>query len=206
MQKIINVEIYADIICPWCFIGKKRLDKAFLMRPNITPRYIWRCFLLNPRMPRVGMDRQDYLNGKFGHEKKTIYSQIAAAGIESGINFNFDLIQRTPDSRVPHRYILAANELGCDLSDTFFEAYFLDGKDIGDHHILNNIVEKKGLKLDLNEEICARIDKKMENDLNFAKQFRIDGVPYIVFEEQYSIAGAHKPEHIIPVIDAASSN
>ncbi|MGB0584464.1 MAG: DsbA family protein, partial [Candidatus Puniceispirillaceae bacterium] len=116
MQSV-DVEIYADIICPWCYIGKKRLDAAFAARPHVTPRYIWRCFLLNPTMPSTGMDRQAYLIGKFGNAAKAVYGRIADAGLESGIAFNFDGIQRTPDSRKTHRYLLAAAAKGHDLSD-----------------------------------------------------------------------------------------
>ena len=84
MRKVVDVEIYADIICPWCYIGKKRLDDAFAARPAITPRYIWRCFLLNPSMPEDGMDRQAYLRGKFGNAASAVYGRIAAAGLDSG--------------------------------------------------------------------------------------------------------------------------
>ena len=111
-QTQIDVEIYADIICPWCYIGKQRLDAAFAARPQVTPRYIWRCFLLNPSMPENGMDRQAYLLGKFGHAASAVYGRIAAAGIDSGISFNFDAIKRTPDSRRAHRFILAAAAAG----------------------------------------------------------------------------------------------
>ena len=91
MTQSVDVEIYADIICPWCYIGKKRLDAAFAARPHVTPRYIWRCFLLNPTMPSTGMDRQAYLIGKFGNAAKAVYGHIADAGLESDIAFNFEL-------------------------------------------------------------------------------------------------------------------
>ena len=81
-QTQINVEIYADIICPWCYIGRHRLDAAFAARPQVTPRYIWRCFLLNPSMSENGMDRQAYLLGKFGHAASAVYGRIAAAGLD----------------------------------------------------------------------------------------------------------------------------
>ena len=119
MTQSVDVEIYADIICPWCYIGKKRLDAAFAARPHVTPRYIWRCFMLNPTMPSTGMDRQAYLIGKFGNAAKAVYGRIADAGLESGIAFNFEGIKRTPDSRKTHRYLLAAAAKGHDLSDAF---------------------------------------------------------------------------------------
>ena len=84
-SKTVNVEIYADIICPWCYIGKKRLDAAFAARSDVTPKYIWRGFLLNPGMPAEGMDRQAYLNNKFVSAAAAVYGRIAAAGLDSGI-------------------------------------------------------------------------------------------------------------------------
>ena len=204
-QTQIDVEIYADIICPWCYIGKQRLDAAFAARPQVTPRYIWRCFLLNPSMPENGMDRQAYLLGKFGHAASAVYGRIAAAGIDSGISFNFDAIKRTPDSRRAHRFILAAAAAGVDLSEILFKAYFLDGVDIGNPNALASLASAAGLDLPAETATDQRLDNQINTDLGITRQLRIDGVPYMVFAGQYAVAGAHLPDHIIPVIDAAAA-
>ena len=204
-QTQIDVEIYADIICPWCYIGKQRLDAAFAARPQVTPRYIWRCFLLNPSMPEDGMDRQAYLLGKFGHAASAVYGRIAAAGIDSGISFNFDAIKRTPDSRRAHRFILAAAAAGVDLSEILFKAYFLDGVDIGNPNALASLASAAGLDLPAETATDQRLDNQINTDLGITRQLRIDGVPYMVFAGQYAVAGAHLPDHIIPVIDAAAA-
>ena len=204
-QTQIDVEIYADIICPWCYIGKQRLDAAFAARPQVTPRYIWRCFLLNPSMPENGMDRQAYLLGKFGHAASAVYGRIAAAGIDSGISFNFDAIKRTPDSRRAHRFILAAAAAGVDLSEILFKAYFLDGVDIGNPNALASLASAAGLDLPAETAKDQRLDNQINTDLGITRQLRIDGVPYMVFAGQYAVAGAHLPDHIIPVIDAAAA-
>jgi predicted DsbA family dithiol-disulfide isomerase len=201
----LDVEIYADIICPWCYIGKKRLDAAFAKRPQITPRYIWRCFLLNPSMPEDGMSRQAYLMGKFGNSANAVYSRIANAGHQSGIDFNFDQIKRTPDSRKTHRYLLAAAAIGCDLSDAFFKAYFIDGRDLGDEQELNEIAREQGVNIPPENLVDPTLSRQIANDLEMSRQLRVDGVPYMVFASQYAIAGAHMPEHIIPVIDGSIS-
>ena len=106
----IDVEIYADIVCPWCFIGKRRLDAAFARRPHITPRYIWRCFLLNPNMPADGMNRQAYLHAKFGDSAQAVYGRIAEAGLDSGINFNFDAISK--DNWAINQKIMGDHQIG----------------------------------------------------------------------------------------------
>ena len=204
-QTQIDVEIYADIICPWCYIGKQLLDAAFAARPQVTPRYIWRCFLLNPSMPENGMDRQAYLLGKFGHAASAVYGRIAAAGIDSGISFNFDAIKRTPNSRRAHRFILAAAAAGVDLSEILFKAYFLDGVDIGNPNALASLASAAGLDLPAETATDQRLDNQINTDLGITRQLRIDGVPYMVFAGQYAVAGAHLPDHIIPVIDAAAA-
>ncbi len=205
MNQRLDVEIYADIICPWCYIGKKRLDAAFIERPQITPRYIWRCFLLNPSMPEDGMSRQAYLLGKFGNSASAVYSRIASAGRESGINFNFDRIKRTPDSRKTHRYLLAAAAMGSDLSDAFFRAYFIDGRDLGDEMELNKIAREQGVNIPPESLVDPALNRQIANDITMSRQLQVDGVPYVVFAGQYSIAGAHMPEHIIPVIDGCTT-
>ena len=201
MTQSFDVEIYADIICPWCYIGKKRLDAAFAARPHVTPHYVWRCFLLNPTMPSSGIDRQAYLIGKFGNAAKAVYARIADAGLESGIVFNFDGIKRTPDSRKTHRYLLAAAAKGHDLSDAFFKAYFIDGRDIGDDYELVKIADEQGFTIDPASLADPALDRQIANDIEMSRQLRVDGVPFMIFAGQYAIAGAHMPEHLIPVID-----
>ena len=124
--KTITVEIYADIICPWCYIGKRRLEAAFAARPDITPVYHWRAFLLNPTMPREGMDRDAYLHAKFGHSAAAVYGRIASAGMDSGISFRFDDIRRTPDSRAAQRLLIAAGTENPALAEALLSTAALD--------------------------------------------------------------------------------
>ena len=204
-NKIVNVEIYADIICPWCYIGKKRLDAAFAARRHVTPRYIWRGFLLNTGMPAEGMDRQAYLHNKFGSAAAAVYGRIAAAGLDSGIAFNFDKITRTPDSRGVHHVLLSAQNNVEILSEAFYQAYFIEGKDIGDPDIIAAIIDEAGVDIDLDTVHSTATQRQLEQDLFMARQLQLDGVPYFIFAEQYAVAGAHLSEHFLPVIDAATA-
>ena len=203
--KTINVEIYADIICPWCYIGKRRLEDAFVKRPDITPVYHWRAFLLNPTMPRDGMDRNAYLHAKFGHSAAAVYGRIATAGLDSGISFRFDDIRRTPDSRAAHRMLIAAGSENAMLSETLYRAYFIDGRDIGDMSVLTEIAEASGQPDLLEKAADEAVGRQLENNLATANQLRLDGVPFFIFDGKYAIAGAHQPEHLIPAIDAAAA-
>ena len=199
----ITVEVYADVICPWCYIGKRRLDAAFEARPAITPHYVWRTFLLNPTMPSYGMDRTDYLNAKFGQSAAAVYGRIAAAGLDSGIEFKFDAIRRTPDSRAAHRMLIAAGNDSAALSEAIYRAYFIDGRDIGDPAELAAIATEFGSPNLMEASQNDSVGRQLENNLSTANQLRLDGVPYFIFGGKYAIAGAHLPEHLLPAIDAA---
>jgi predicted DsbA family dithiol-disulfide isomerase len=217
-QKTLQVEIYADLTCPWCYIGKKRLEAAFSARPDISPHFVWRAFLLNPTMPREGMDRSAYLYAKFGHSAPAVYGRIAAAGLDSGVEFNFDAITRTPDSRAAHRMLLALEANAEphtgphtgpyieEFSEALYAAYFLQGLDIGDMSVLEKIATRYNRPDLIAAAQHDAIDRQLENNLAVARQLRIDGVPYFVFDGKYSIAGAHLPEHLLPAIDAAAVN
>ena len=201
----LRIEIFADVICPWCYIGKKRLDAALAQRLHITPRIVWRTFLLNPTMPSEGMDRAAYLAAKFGHSAAAVYGRIAAAGLDSGIRFNFDAIKRTPDSRKAQKMLLVAGGDTDRLSEALYHAYFLAGRDIGDLQVLVEIAAEIG-RPDLIEALDnVAVQRQLETDITRAHQLNLDGVPYFVFGEAYAIAGAHMPEHLIPAIDAATA-
>ena len=205
----VDVEIYADVVCPWCYIGKKRLDAAFAARPHITPRYIWRAFLLNPTMPAEGMSRGAYLNAKFGHSANAVYGRIAATGLDSGIKFNFDAIKKTPDSRKAHRLLIAAGDQSLALSELLYQAYFIDGRDIGDDDVLASIMATHSPSEPVYDQFSAervsQIDQQMERDLSMASYYKLDGVPYFIFGGKYAIAGAHLADHLIPAIDTVAA-
>lgn len=201
----VDVEIYADIVCPWCFIGKRRLDAAFAKRPHITPHYIWRCFLLNPNMPTDGMNRQAYLHAKFGDSAQAVYGRIAEAGLDTGINFNFDVISKTPNSRNAHKLLLAAGSNSQALSERLYSAYFIEGLDIGDSDVLDRIAIDTGMTDLIKTRHDVSYDQQLENDLSKARRLNMDGVPYFIFGGAYAIAGAHEADHLLPAIDAAAS-
>lgn len=201
----VQVEIYADVICPWCYIGKRRLDLAFAERPEIRPAYVWRAFLLNPTMPVAGMDRAAYLSAKFGNSAAAVYGRIAAAGLDSGIDFRFDAITRTPDSRLAHRMLIAAGTDNAKLSEAIYSAYFIEGRDIGDPETLTEIADSFGMPGLVTAAADEAIGRQLEHHLSNANRMRLDGVPYFIFAGKYAIAGAHLPEHLVPAIDAAAA-
>ena len=206
MKPKLKIEIFADIICPWCYIGKKRLEKALSERPEIDFAIEWKGFLLNPSIPQYGIDRRRYLLTKFGHAASSVYSRIEQAGKLAGIDFNFDAIQRTPDSRSVHELIIAAESNGYGLSEMFYQAYFLNGKDISSADIQQEILESYDLSEISELQKIKEAKKILASDLTQANQLGIDGVPFFIFNNQISLAGAH-PEHILlTAIDTTITN
>lgn len=204
MTTQINVDIFADIICPWCYIGKTRLDQAFARRPDITPVFRWRSFLLNPSMPVEGMNRQAYLTAKFGHAASAVYGRIAMAGLDAGIEFQFSKIERTPDTRPIHKLLLAAGPDSEALADKFYEAYFLNGRDIGTDQVQDELIEACGLDRKALSAKLAAAQTQMEADLQDCHTLGIEGVPMIIFNNSLSLAGAYPPDILLNVIDSAA--
>jgi predicted DsbA family dithiol-disulfide isomerase len=203
--RTVTVEVFADVICPWCYIGKRRLDMAFEARRDVRPSYVWRTFLLNPTMPSEGMERLAYLNAKFGNSAAAVYGRIAAAGLDSGIEFRFDAISRTPDSRPAHRMLIAAGPDSAELSEAIYRAYFTDGQDISDPVVLETIAAEFG-RSDLIEAAADdAVARQLDTHLATGNRMRLDGVPFFIFGGKYAIAGAHLPEHLVPAIDAAAA-
>ena len=201
MQQI-QIDVFADVICPWCYIGQKRLLQALALRPDIQPEFKWRSFLLNPSMQPAGMDRQAYLNAKFGHAAAAVYGRIEEAGKEVGIDFQFDKITRTPNSRTAHQLIIAAEIEGYDLSEQFYTAYFLEGRDISSPDVQEWIFESSRCPLPSKESLHLA-SERMKQDFEESPALGIDGVPFMVFEKRLAIAGAHPPEVLVGAIDAA---
>ena len=196
-EKTVAVDFFSDIVCPWCLIGRRRLEQAAELHGGVALDIRWRSFLLNPNMPEGGMDRGDYLSAKFGGAAESLYERIAAAGQEAGIEFRFDAITRTPDSRLAHNLVFAAGDSAGDVVDELFEAYFINGLDIGNEAVLRDIASRHSVPYSA-DAYAGRI----EGDLEEASRLGIQGVPFFVFEGGMAISGAHPPKTFLPIFDA----
>ena len=199
----LTIDIYSDIICPWCYIGKKRLEEALAQRPDITTVINWRAFLLNPSMQRGGMDRQTYLKQKFGEASNAVYDRIAVAGKEAGIDFAFKDIALTPETSAVHTLLIASGKHSFSLSERFFQAYFLQGRDISDPAVQKDLIDQEGCHNSYTEEALKQAADQINEDIKFGGTVGIDGVPFFVFNKQFSLAGAHPAPVILSAIDAA---
>lgn len=195
---MISIDIISDTVCPWCFIGKKRLEKAIKKSNNLNFSINWHSFQLNPEMPIQGMDRKVYLLKKFGSSNKAdkLYSQIKKSGISSGINFAFEKIIKMPNSFNSHLLIELAKEkkLQNVVVEELFKAYFLLGKNIGDSAILSDIAINSGIEDFIYEDLLSRKDLVQNiknNDLN-NKNIGISGVPFYIFNKSMAVSGAQE--------------
>jgi predicted DsbA family dithiol-disulfide isomerase len=202
-----QIDIISDVICPWCFIGKRRLERALALRPELETAITWRPFQLNPDMPEEGIDRRAYLAAKFGGDAhaERIYASVSEAGATVGIPFAFDRIRRTPNTRDAHRLIryAAAEERADPLVEALFRAYFIDGRDIGDRATLAEIAGEIGLDADEAASWLAgpaERDEVVAEDRG-ARRLGINAVPCFIFERQYAVSGAQEPEFFLPVFD-----
>ena len=208
---IIRVEMIADLACPWCYLGLVRLDKARAMRPALSVELSWWPYLLNPQLPREGMDRRTYLRSKFGGDANAdnIYARIRAAGQEEGMAFAFDSIRRTPNTVAAQRLILLAQGrgLGDAMIRALFKAFFEDGVDIGDSSALVELGVAAGMARD-------DIDALFAGDAHSADIIRghqraemmgVQGVPVFVVDREHVISGAQAPEVLAGLLDVAST-
>jgi predicted DsbA family dithiol-disulfide isomerase len=203
-----RIDIFSDTVCPWCFIGKRRLERALGGELPEGLEIQWRAFQLNPDMPSEGMDRKAYLEAKFGGPEgaRRVYDQIVLAGQGEGIEFQFKSIPRTPNSVQSHRLIRFAMTKGKEdeVVERLFNGYFLEGKDIGDDQVLTEIADASGLPREEVEAFLAGDEYREEilgEDL-YARQQGINGVPCFIFNGRYALSGAQDPAILRQVIDS----
>lgn len=205
-----QIDIVSDTICPWCFIGKRRLEKALAARSDIAFEVNWRPFQLNPDMPAGGMDRATYVERKFGGPEgaERIYRAIAEAGESEGIAFAFERIARTPNTVDSHRLIRWAGGAGAQdrVVELLFRRYFLDGADIGDAAVLADVAGEAGMDGDLVAELLKGdedADKVRAEDVT-ARQMGITGVPCFLIERKYAVSGAQDPAVLLQAFALAA--
>ncbi len=202
-----QLDIFSDTICPWCYVGKRRLARALAARPQPKLVIRWRAFQLNPGMPPEGMERARYIEAKFGgpERAKRIYEAVTAVGAGEGLDFHFERIRRTPNTLPSHRLLRLAARHGRQdaMLEALFAAYFVEGRDIGEHRVLEEIAEAAGLpdagaflaNGDGIEEV------KAEDAL--ARRQGINGVPCFIFNGRFLLSGAKEPESFFQLFDLA---
>ncbi|MBV7379641.1 DsbA family oxidoreductase [Maritimibacter dapengensis] len=204
---MVKLYIFSDPICPWCYIGKARLDAALLERPDHPFEIEWHPFMLNPDMPADGMDRRAYLEAKFGGKDGAVqaYLPVQKEAEASGLTINLDKIERTPSTIDAHRLIHWAHLEGRQTATVsrLFQAYFVDGRDIGDRAVLGDIAEGTGM----DREMVERLFETGADEANIrardidAREKGVNAVPTFVIANQHVVPGAQPTDLWLKVID-----
>jgi len=203
------LDVFSDTICPWCYIGKRRLERALEARPQRGLKVRWRAFQLNPGMPAEGMDRKAYIDAKFGgaDRARAILDTVRTAGAGEGIAFAFDRIRRTPSTLQSHRLIrFAGNQERQDETvDALFRAYFLRGRNIGDRTVLADVAEEAGLdRSEAADYLAGDADAEaVLGEDTLARRAGINGVPCFIFNGRFALSGAQEPEAFFQLFDLA---
>lgn len=212
----LTIDIVSDIVCPWCYIGKRKLEAALALPdaarlPNVVIR--WHPFQLNPDMPLQGVPRQQYLEDKFGGPARAaeIYEQIRAAGQAVGLTLNMDGITHQPNTLAAHTLIAFAQAGDFDTSDIterLLKAYFVENRNIGSADVLAEIAEEAGLNGDDARTFVTdteHLDVVAEADVNI-RTLGISGVPFFIFNQQLTVSGAHDPATLLAAMQQAVVN
>lgn len=207
----VRIDIFSDVICPWCFVGKKRLEKAMAALAGTHEfEVLWHPFQLNPQTPAAGVPRREYLSRKFGGEERLrlMDARMKEVGEAEGIAFHQEKIKVTPNTLNAHRLILWAGKQGAQdaLVENLFTAYFTEGKDIGDRAVLAQIAGQSGLD---QAQAAAYLDSDQGRSEVLAqekqiKQAGVGGVPFFILGDRSIIEGAEAPESFIQAVEALS--
>jgi predicted DsbA family dithiol-disulfide isomerase len=208
-----QIDVISDVVCPWCFIGKRNLERALetwrAKHPDETPTVRWHPFQLNPQLPDSGVPRKQYLETKFGGPERAreIYARVSAAGKRAGIDFAFEAIQVQPNTIDAHRLLHYAAELGRqdETAEAIFRRYFVEGADLSDKETLADIAQQAGMNRD---EVAAYLASDADRELieeqdRRARAIGVEGVPFFIFNQRLALSGAQPPEVIVEAMEKA---
>lgn len=205
----LTIDVVSDIVCPWCYIGKRRLERALALRPDVPVEVRWRPFFLNPWVPREGIGRDQYLETKFGSVDayKSIAKRVEAAAAQEGLVYALDKIVRQPNTIDAHRLIRWAQERGegAKMKQRLMELYFREGADLTDREVLVQAARDTGLDPDeVRKDLASERDvAEVEAEAARANQAGINGVPFFIFGNKLGVSGAQSPEVLAEAIDKA---
>ena len=207
----LSVDVISDVICPWCYIGKRRLEKA-IAAIDAQVKVRWHPFQLNPTMPKEGISRREYRIKKFGSWERSMQldANIVAVGKEEGIHFDFDRMERTPNTLDAHRLIWLAEQEGRQdaIVEALFRAYFTDGQDISNRQTLIDVVAEAGLNRQRAEGVLNSNEgmEAIKEAGEQAQRLRVDSVPFFLINGEITLSGAQPPDVFLEAFNQASNS
>ncbi|MGN7772977.1 DsbA family oxidoreductase [Phyllobacterium sp. 22552] len=207
-EKKFIIDVVSDVVCPWCFLGRKRLENALAMNPDIEATVNWRPFQLDPTIPRQGKDRNRYMQEKFGSSDKIfeIHQQLIELGKEEDIEFDFEAIKISPNTLDAHRLIRWASQATPNVQDAvvgiLFSYYFEQGKDIGDRQVLLEAAEEAGMDVAIVDSLLATDADTVgvQQEIDTANQVGVRGVPCFILDQKYAVMGAQSADALADAI------
>jgi predicted DsbA family dithiol-disulfide isomerase len=202
----LSIDVVSDVVCPWCYIGKRRLEAALELyrkqRPDApAPEVVFHPFELNPDMPREGITRADYIAKKFGARGYSAHDRLVHAGAQLGIAFAFDKIARQPNTLAAHALIEAARRKGVQgaVKEAMLKAFFVDSQDLTDEQTLTRIAGEAGLERDEAEAAVAdeNLRSAVAEEEEKARAMGVQGVPFFIFNGRLAVEGAQPPEVLL---------
>jgi len=207
----VTIDIVSDVVCPWCFLGKRRLESALAAIPEIETVIRWRPFQLDPTVPPGGVERDAYIARRFGDRSRFEESErrLAEMGAAEGADYRFDLIRRIPNTIDANRLIRWGGEIGreADIVERLFQLHFVEGADIGDHEVLAGAAAAVGMYRSATLERLARdVDRAIvEAEIANAQRIGVTGVPTFILIGRYGLAGAQPAETLVDSIRRAAA-
>jgi predicted DsbA family dithiol-disulfide isomerase len=209
MTRALKIDFIADVVCPWCYIGLRRLEKALALRPDIQAEIVWRPYQLDPTLPEEGVDRAAYMAAKFTDPERRAEMGRVLAGEAAldGLDLKLGDIPISPNTNAAHRLIRWAQVQGLQqpVLEAVLKAYFTDLRDIGDPVVLADIAEAAGMdRLDVLQKLSEGVDKdQIAHDHGTAIEAGVTGVPFTIFAGKFAVVGAQSPERLLKAIDKA---
>ena len=209
MAEPLVVDVVSDVVCPWCFIGKKRLEEALQLRPDIPVEVHWKPYFLNDWVPREGISRDEYLTTKFGSPERYqgIAGRVAAAAASEGLTYAVDKMRRQPNTLDCHRLILWARSTGdpARMKQRLMELYFTEGADLTDREVLVKAAADCGMDAAVTRELLAsdRDVERVTQEAEQAKEAGIDGVPCFILGGVMAVSGAQDPVYLADAMGRA---
>lgn len=206
-QTPVRIDVVSDVVCPWCFIGKRRLEKAMALKPDIPVEVYWHPYFLNDWIPREGISREDYLVTKFGSPERYagIAQRVSAAAAEEGLTYAIDKVSRQPNTLDAHRLIRWAGGIGkaAEMKQKLMDLYFTEGADLTDRAVLVQAATDIGLDPeDVREALASDKDvDEVSQEAQSAKEAGIEGVPCFIFGGRFAVSGAQAPEYLAEAIE-----
>ncbi|MCP4926339.1 MAG: DsbA family oxidoreductase [Gammaproteobacteria bacterium] len=207
-ETTINLEVISDWVCPWCFVGKRRLEAALAERPELNVTVTWQPFQLSPDIPREGLNREQYFQQIFGPERAvTIMDRLKQTGQEEGIAFGSHADAMAPNTLSAHvlmNWASADDRLDAsELAEKLFHAHHVDCEDIGDHAVLTRIAGEVGMDVDaVAERLAAREDETLVKErIANSKTRSVSGVPFFVINGQHGLSGAQPTDVLLSAFD-----